>query len=126
MGGNAGGGLLMGAAAFVVLRAFASGGAAVTGVEAISNGIPAFREPSWRNARTTLVWMGSLLGAMFPGLSVLAARVHVFPFVRGTPTVIYQIGKAVFGTSRAGHATFDPLQACTMPVFWLASNRAQR
>src|SRR5439155_15493236 len=83
--GHKGGGLLQGAALFVVLRAFASGGAAVTGVEAISNGVPAFRVPEWRNARTTLVIMGSTLGAMFFGLSVLAARMHVAPYLRGTP-----------------------------------------
>ena len=64
----------MGASLFVVLHAFASGGAAVTGVEAISNGVPAFREPAWKNARTTLVIMGSLLGVMFLGLSMLAAH----------------------------------------------------
>src|SRR5205823_12647192 len=74
--GGAGDGLLYGAALFVVLKAFASGGAAVTGVEAISNGVPAFKEPAWRNARTTLVWMGSLLGVMFLGLSILAAATH--------------------------------------------------
>ncbi|HLM65841.1 MAG TPA: amino acid permease, partial [Acidimicrobiales bacterium] len=56
--GTGGGGLLVGASLFVVLHAFASGGAAVTGVEAISNGVPAFRQPAWRNARSTLVIMG--------------------------------------------------------------------
>src|SRR5207248_6467993 len=66
-GHHAGSGILMGATLFVVLRAFASGGAAVTGVEAISNGVPAFRRPEWKNARTTLVIMGSTLGAMFFG-----------------------------------------------------------
>src|SRR5262249_46164606 len=63
--GSAGNGIFLGATLFVVLHAFASGGAAVTGVEAISNGVPAFRKPAWKNARTTLVIMGSLLGAMF-------------------------------------------------------------
>src|SRR5206468_4829863 len=53
-------GLFYGAALFVVLHAFASGGAAVTGVEAISDGVPAFRPPEWRHARQTLVIMGSL------------------------------------------------------------------
>ena len=56
--------LWMGIGLFVLLRAFASGGAAVTGVEAISNGVPAFREPAWKNARQTLVIMGTLLGVM--------------------------------------------------------------
>src|SRR5439155_16372892 len=52
-------------ALFLVLRAFASGGAAVTGVEAISNGVPAFRKPEWKNAQTTLMWMGAILGSSF-------------------------------------------------------------
>jgi amino acid transporter len=64
---------------FLVLHAFASGGAAVTGVEAISNGVPAFQPPEWRNARATLMWMGSLLGLMFLGLSFLAVRLHALP-----------------------------------------------
>ena len=97
----AGGGLLLGASAFIVLRAFASGGAAVTGVEAISNGVPAFKKPAWKNARTTLVIMGSLLGVMFLGLSVLAAHLHVVPFTSGTPTVISQIGDLVYGSGRS-------------------------
>ncbi len=120
--GSPGNGLLMGAALFVVLRSFASGGAAVTGVEAISNGVPAFREPAWRNARTTLVWMGSLLGAMFLGLSVLAAAMHVAPFEKGTPTVISQVGKHVYGSSAFGHAMFFALQAGTMLILVLAAN----
>ena len=57
-----------------MLHAFASGGAAVTGVEAISNGVPAFKPPEWKNARTTLMWMGSLLGVMFLGISFLAVK----------------------------------------------------
>jgi amino acid transporter len=120
--GSAGNGLLMGAALFVVLRAFASGGAAVTGVEAISNGVPAFREPSWRNARTTLVWMGSLLGVMFLGLSVLAAAIHAAPFERGTPTVISQVGKLVYGRGPTGHLLFYMLQIGTTLILVLAAN----
>ena len=65
LGTHHGNGLLMGATVFVVLKAFGSGGAAVTGVEAISNGVPAFRAPAWKNARKTLVDHG------------LAARRHV-------------------------------------------------
>src|SRR5204863_4163751 len=91
--GHPGSGLLYGAAAFVVMKAFASGGAAVTGVEAISNGVTAFRKPEWKNARSTLIVMGSLLGVMFLGLSILSTKVHAVPFEKGTPTVISQIGK---------------------------------
>jgi amino acid transporter len=120
--GSPGSGLFLGAALFVVLRAFASGGAAVTGVEAISNGVPAFREPAWRNARMTLVWMGSLLGAMFLGLSVLAGAMHVAPFAKGTPTVIAEVGKHVYGSGAAGHVLFFALQAGTMLILVLAAN----
>ncbi|MCU1379662.1 MAG: nucleic acid binding OB-fold tRNA/helicase-type [Acidimicrobiales bacterium] len=120
--GSAGDGLLLGAGLYVVLHAFASGGAAVTGVEAISNGVPAFRKPEWKNARSTLVVMGSLLGAMFLGLSVLAAKVHAAPFAEGTPTVISQVGKLVYGSSLAGHTLFYALQAGTMLILVLAAN----
>jgi amino acid transporter len=120
--GRPGDGWLLGASLFIVLHAFASGGAAVTGVEAISNGIPAFRKPEWRNARTTLVIMGSTLGAMFLGLSVLAAHMKVAPFERGTPTVISQIGRLVYGTTPVGHLLFFALQAGTMLILVLAAN----
>jgi amino acid transporter len=115
-------GFLMGASLFVVLHAFASGGAAVTGVEAISNGVTAFRPPEWRNARSTLIVMASLLGTMFLGLSLLATRVHPVPFERGTPTVIAQIGRTVFGGSPLGHVMFYGLQAGTMLILVLAAN----
>jgi amino acid transporter len=120
--GHAGSGLLMGASLFVVLHAFASGGAAVTGVEAISNGVPAFRKPAWKNARTTLVIMGSTLGAMFLGLSILGAHMKVTPYAEGTPTVISQIGKLVYGGGPLGHAFFYALQAGTMLILVLAAN----
>jgi hypothetical protein len=122
VGHHPGNGLLMGATLFVFLRAFASGGAAVTGVEAISNGVPAFRRPEWKNARSTLVVMGSTLGAMFFGLSWLDAHLHVNAYDKGTPTVISQIGKLVFGASPAGHVLFYCLQAGTMLILVLAAN----
>jgi len=120
--GHAGNGLLMGATLFVVMRAFASGGAAVTGVEAISNGVPAFRRPEWKNARSTLVVMGSTLGAMFFGLSWLDAHLHVNAYQKGTPTVISQIGKVVFGTSPIGHVLYFALQMGTLLILVLAAN----
>ena len=61
---------------FLMLRAFASGGAALTGVEAISDGVPAFQKPEWVNARRTLVIMGGILAALFLGLSILSTRTH--------------------------------------------------
>ena len=120
--GSAASGIFYGATLYVVLHAFASGGAAVTGVEAISNGVPAFREPSWKNARITLVIMGTTLGTMFLGLSILAAQVHAAPYEDGTPTVISQVGKLVYGGGSLGNVLFYALQAGTMLILVLAAN----
>ena len=105
---------------FLLLHAFASGGAAVTGVEAISNGVPAFRQPEWRNARTTLMWMGSLLGVMFLGLSFLAMELQTTP--TETKTIISQVGRAVFGGGGFGTALFLMLQVATTLILILAAN----
>lgn len=115
-------GLLMGASLYIVLKAFASGGAAVTGVEAISNGVPAFKKPEWQNARQTLVIMGSLLAAMFFGLSWMDSKMHVAPFLNGTPTVISQIGKFAYGGGFLGNFLYYCLQGGTMLILVLAAN----
>src|SRR4051794_36007832 len=122
LGTHHGNGLLMGATVFVVLKAVGSGGAAVTGVEAISNGVPAFRPPAWKNARSTLVIMGSLLGVMFLGLSILTAKIHAMPYDGGVPSVISQVGKYVYGSGPVGHLLFHFLQAGTMLILVLAAN----
>ncbi|MGA9161992.1 MAG: APC family permease [Actinomycetota bacterium] len=105
---------------FLILHAFASGGAAVTGVEAISNGVPAFKPPEWKNARTTLMWMGSLLGVMFFGLSFLAMKLQVTP--TETKTVISEVGRAIFGSGEIGTAMFLMLQVATTLILILAAN----
>ena len=120
--GSAGDGVFYGAALYVILKAFASGGAAVTGVEAISNGVPAFKKPEWKNARSTLVVMGCSLGAMFLGLSVLAGHMHVAPYEDGTPTVISEVGRLAFGGGAAGNVLYYALQAATMLILVLAAN----
>ncbi len=114
--------ILMGASVWIAMKAFGSGGAAVTGVEAISNGVPAFREPAWKNARDTLVVMGVLLGVMFLGLSLLASKVHAPPFKGGSPTVISQVGEAVYGKGVVGHVLWLSLQVGTMLILVLAAN----
>jgi amino acid transporter len=121
-GKGGGDGLLVGASLAVVLHAFASGGAAVTGVEAISNGVPAFRQPAWKNARSTLVLMGTLLGVMFLGLSLMDSHMHVAPYTNGTPTVISQIGQLAYGNSLLGQILYYCLQAGTMLILVLAAN----
>jgi amino acid transporter len=110
-------GLFYGASLFLVLRAFSNGGSAVTGVEAISNGVPAFKRPEWRNARKTLVVMGSTLGTMFLGLSFLATRLH--PAFNEKETVISQIGREVFGGKNAAYVY---LQVMTAAILVLAAN----
>ncbi len=120
-------------AALVLLgmRAFASGCTALTGVEAISNGVPAFRRPKSRNAATTLLVMGFFSITMFAGITFLAMvyQVHVAadPTALGLPphtptaTALAQIGRASFG---AAHTLFYLLQAFTAGVLILAANTA--
>ena len=83
--GIAGSGLLYGASLFVVLRAFASGGSALTGTEAISNGVSIFRRPESRNARITMVLMALILGSLVLGVSFLASVTHPVPVRVGHP-----------------------------------------
>src|SRR3954465_14458018 len=101
---------------FLILHAFASGGAAMTGVEAISNGVPAFKPPEWKNARSTLMWMGGLLGVMFLGLSWLAAHMKVVP--SADKTVISQIAKGVLGDN----VLYFVVQLFTLLILVLAAN----
>src|SRR5580692_10149179 len=120
--GHASGGLILGVSAFFLLRAFANGSSAMTGTEAISNGVSIFRKPQARNARTTLVLMSTILGVMFLGVSVLAALTHSVPFLSGTPTVVSEIGTLVYGSSPAGQVLYYSLQAATALILILAAN----
>ncbi|MGW7006352.1 APC family permease [Streptomyces sp. NPDC054933] len=87
----------------LLLKAFSSGCSALTGVEAIANGVPAFREPRVRRAQRTELMLGSLLGVMLVGLSVLIRRDHVAP--RGGVTVLAQLTAGAYGTGWAYYAT---------------------
>ena len=80
---------------FLILKGFSSGAVALTGVEAISNGVPAFRRPESKNAANTLVIMAVILGTLFFGVSVLAHHLHPYPSEE--QTVIAQMGLLVFG-----------------------------
>ena len=81
---------------FLILRAFATGCSAMTGVEAISNGVPAFKKPETRNASTTLTWMAVILGTLFLGITLLVMTYAVEAYKSGSPTVIDQISRLVF------------------------------
>ena len=81
--------------AFLILHAFSSGTTALTGVEAISNGITAFNEPRSRNAGITLIWMSAILGVLFLAITYLSGQIGAVP--SEVETVISQLGRTVFG-----------------------------
>lgn len=83
-----------GVSAFLLLRAFSSGSAAMTGVEAIADGIPAFKEPRTHNAGLTLIMMSCLLGSLLVGISFLAANIHALPSIE--ETIISQLSRTAF------------------------------
>jgi len=101
---------------FLILRAFSSGSTALTGVEAISNGITAFRPPAVQNARITLVVMSLILGAMFVGISFLAIRMGLRPLE--TETLLSQLGRLIYG----GGPLWIVLQASTALILFLSAN----
>jgi amino acid transporter len=105
---------------FLVLRAFAAGTTALTGVEAISNGVPAFRFPQSRNAATTLGMMGAMSISMFIGISLLANRMDVIATEDMERTVVAEIANGVFG----GGFMFYVVQVMTAGILILAANTA--
>lgn len=120
--GHATTGLFFGASLFMVLEAFANGGTALTGTEAISNGVSIFRQPQARNARKTLTTMALILGSMFLGVTLLASFLHPLPRISGTPTVLSQEAKAVYGSSGLGSVFYYALQFSTTAILALAAN----
>ena len=103
---------------FLILKGFSSGAVALTGVEAISNGVPAFKKPESKNAAATLVWMAVILGTLFMGISILAH--HLQPYPSHDITVLAQLGIQVFGQG----AVFFVLQIATALILTLAANTA--
>src|SRR5260370_322424 len=101
---------------FLVLRAFASGCTALTGVEAISNGVPAFKHPEARNAAITMGWMAAVLGPLFIGLSVLASALGITPMA--DETVVSQVAPRLFGDGVA----YYPVHRSTTLILSLAAN----
>jgi amino acid transporter len=104
----------------LVLRAFAQGCAALTGTEAISDGVPAFKPPEWKNARTTLTWMGIILAVLFLGISYLSYSLAILPDVEEAESVVSMIARAVFGEG----PLYYVLQGATMLILVLAANTA--
>jgi amino acid transporter len=107
---------LEGLGLFLLLRAFASGCTALTGVEAVSDGVPAFKPPEAQNARIVLVWLGSILIVLFLGISYLAYDLGVVP--REHETVVSQLARRILGSG----ALYYEIQSVTMLILLLAAN----
>ena len=105
---------------FALLKAFANGGASLTGIEAVSNAVSAFRPPEGINARRVLVMEGLILGTLVAGISWLAHLTHAAPYKLGFPTVISQEANIVFGS--AGHFMFWVVQAATALILYTGGN----
>jgi amino acid transporter len=105
---------------FVLLRAFSSGSTALTGVEAIANGVNAFRKPHGRNAAITLAILGVIAIVLFLGVSYLAVELHARP--SSTDSVVSQIGRAVFQPGSAAGFMYYAVQGLTLVVLILAAN----
>src|SRR2546422_2829881 len=106
---------LEGIGLFLLLRAFASGCAALTGVEAVSDGVPAFKPPEARNARVVLAWLGAILITLFLGITYLAFDFGIVP--KEHETVVSQLARHVFG----GGILYYEIQAVTMLILLLRS-----
>ena len=119
--------IFTGITVLLLLRAFSSGAVALTGVEAISNGVPAFKKPESHNAATTLMAMGAILGAAFIGLSVLAHNLQ--PTVSENETLLSTMARYLYedGTSSIGSigvVLYYVLQFATFAILILAANTA--
>jgi amino acid transporter len=109
---------------FIILKAFSSGCAALTGVEAISDGVPAFQPPEWKNARTTLTVMVVTLAVMFGGITFLAHQYGAYAMEGANPgyeTVVSQVAREVFDGKNVGYYY---IQFATMAILVLAANTA--
>ncbi len=106
---------------FTLMRSFANGGSSLTGIEAVSNAVSAFRPPEGINARRVLVIEGIILGTLVAGISWLAHVTHAIPRVTGYPTVISQEANLVFGGG-VGHIMFFVVQAATALILYTGGN----
>ncbi|HEY2641500.1 MAG TPA: amino acid permease [Streptosporangiaceae bacterium] len=107
---------------FVLLRAFANGGSSLTGIEAVSNAVSAFKPPEGINARRVLVIEGAILGTLVAGISWLAHVTHATPYHLGVPTVLSQEAKLIFGTGLVGTIMYAVVQTATALILYTGGN----
>jgi amino acid transporter len=117
-----GSGLVLGATILVVLRAFANGGASLTGVEAISNSVVYIREPQGVNARRVLTSMALILGFLLAGVAWLAYATHVAPYRAEYPSMLSEIARVVFGHGVIGNILYFLVQASSAAVLFSGAN----
>jgi amino acid transporter len=114
--------LTLGVVVFTFLRAFANGGASLTGIEAVSDAVGGFRPPEGRNARQVLVTEGLILGFLVAGISWLAHATHATPRSTGYPTVLAQEADLIFGHTFVGQILFYVVQAATALILYTGAN----
>ena len=117
-----GSGLVMGATVLIILRAFANGGSSLTGVEAISNTVNLFRKPEGPNARRVLTIMATILGVLLAGVAWLGYATRSVPFSAGYPSMLSEIGRAVFGHGVIGNVLYFLLQAASATILYNGAN----
>ena len=111
-------------ALFIILKAFSSGCAAMTGVEAISDGVPAFEPPEWNNARTTLTLMITILAVTFAGITFLAHQYGAFPMEAASTATRRSCRRSRGRSSGAPTSAYYYIQFATMAILVLAANTA--
>ncbi|MBS4727069.1 APC family permease [Mycobacterium sp. SM1] len=117
-----GNGLVMGATILVLLRAFANGGTSLTGVEVISNAVDVFRKPQGRNARRVLTAMACILGLSLVGVVYLVHATRATPYAAGYPSMLSEVGRAVFGSGVIGNSLYLLLQAASAAILFTGAN----
>jgi hypothetical protein len=112
----------MGATVLVLLRAFANGGTSLTGVEAIADAVNVFRQPQGHNARKVLTAMACILGFLLVGVIYLVHATHATPYVSEYPSMLSEVGRAVFGSGIIGKVMYVLLQTASAAILFFGAN----
>jgi amino acid transporter len=117
-----GNGLIMGASVLILLRAFANGGTSLTGVEAIADAVNVFRKPQGPNARKVLTGMACVLGFLLVGVIFLVHATHAAPYIAEYPSMLSEVGRAVFGNGIIGNVMYWLLQIASAAILFFGAN----
>jgi len=117
-----GNGLIMGATVLILLRAFANGGTSLTGVEAIADAVNVFRKPQGPNARRVLTSMACVLAFLLVGVIYLVHATHAAPFIAEYPSMLSEVGRAVFGNGMIGNIMYWLLQIASAAILFFGAN----